>query len=54
MGEPIIIWPPDGGNYDDPGDTMTSACQGASGLPVYDCTDQVQGGYGLACCLDGE
>lgn len=54
MGEPIIIWPPDGGNLDDTGDTMSWQCQGDSNLPVFDCTDEVQGGYGLACCLYGE
>ena len=49
MGEPVIIWPPDGGNYDY-GDNFTSVCESYLGANWYDCTDEVQGGTGLACC----
>ena len=48
MGEPIIIWPPDGGNYY--GDPCTYYGQ-LYGVPLYDCSDEysVQPGE-YACC----
>ena len=61
MGEPIIIWPPDGGNFSDWGDSNTAACQSALGTNlVVDCSAQVEesggslGDSGLACCTVGE
>jgi hypothetical protein len=49
MGEPIIIWPPDG-YVDDPNDGYTSVCQEDLGGLAFDCTEQYLGGEGLACC----
>ena len=61
MGEPIIIWPPDSGNFSDWGDAYTNACQNALDTPmVVDCSAQYEesGGYlgdsGLACCAVGD
>lgn len=58
MGEPIIIWPPDGGNFTDYGDADTSTCQAAlDNYMVDDCSAQVFEALnedGLACCFVGE
>lgn len=54
MGEPIIIWPPDGGNFDY-GDIFSPECA-QLGEGYVDCTDgyDVVYGYeadsGLVCC----
>lgn len=48
MGEPIIIWPPDG-VIDDPNDSAGATCENEYGIP-YDCTEEALGGQGLACC----
>jgi hypothetical protein len=50
MGEPIIIWPPDSGNYDY-GDVDTGTCQGELGGGFVDCTDYFSwDDTGLFCC----
>ncbi len=61
MGEPIIIWPPDSGNFSDWGDANSGACQAALGTELaFDCSawyeDDVGslGDSGLACCVAGE
>lgn len=48
MGDPIIIWPPDCGNYS-PGDE--NACYGAGMSPCYDGSDVYwyEAGY-VTCC----
>jgi hypothetical protein len=60
MGEPIIIWPPDGGNFSDSGDIYTSACQAElNTMLVQDCSGWYEanvgelGDSGLACCATG-
>lgn len=56
-GEPIIVWPPDGGNYNY-SDSYTSVCVTEIGSPWVDCTDQYDAAYGgddsgLVCCFEG-
>jgi hypothetical protein len=55
MGQPIIVWPPDGGQFTDYGDQNTQACIDALGTGYADCSDQYQYevGDGLACCSQG-
>ena len=57
MDDPVVIWPPDGGNYDDyNGDSMTSVCQSWVGYNYVDCTGGYDAAYGyeigdgLVCC----
>lgn len=60
MGEPVIIWPPDGGAFSDYGDGDTGACVDELGYGWVDCSAQYEGSggilgdSGLACCMLGE
>jgi hypothetical protein len=53
MGEPIIIWPPDGGNLY--GDPCTVYGQ-EYGIVLVDCSDEYSGlleSGQYACCVEG-
>ncbi len=59
MGEPIIIWPPDGGSFADYGDTNSNSCTADLSYGWNDCSAEYEAGGGmlgdgLACCLLGE